>query len=286
MHRILLLFVDGLGLGGLDPAVNPIHAGHCPHLEALLQDHAVPVDAGMGVEGLPQSATGQAAMLTGRNTAKIVGRHVEGFPGRLLREIVREHNLFTRLADRGLTSTFANAYFVDEVSQVLAGRLQSVTTVATLAAFGTVRGREQLERNDAVYQDLTRQSLVARGYTGPIVSPAEAAEHLAAIAASHHLTLFEYFQTDRAGHGGDREWVVGVLAEFDAFLGRLLARCLETGLLLVLTSDHGNIEDLSTGLHTANPVPLAARGPGADALRARVRSITDVSPVILEFLTG
>jgi 2,3-bisphosphoglycerate-independent phosphoglycerate mutase len=278
--RVLLLFVDGLGLGSDDPAINPIHSGVCPNLERFLREHAVPVDAGLGVPGVPQSATGQTALLTGVNAAQAVGRHVEGFPGAKLKVIIREHNIFRQFAQRGLTSTFANAYFVDSTATVEEHRIQSVTTVATLSAFGKVRDKQSLLNNDAVYQDLTRESLRERGYDGPLVTPAQCAEHLAAIAARYDLTLFEYFQTDRVGHKSDAAKVRHVLAVFDEFLGGVL-RLTAGRLDLILTSDHGNIEDMTQAGHTLNPVPFAVVGPAAQRLQSQVRSLTDVTPALL-----
>jgi bisphosphoglycerate-independent phosphoglycerate mutase (AlkP superfamily) len=52
---------------------------------------------------------------------------------------------------------------------------------------------------------------------------------------------------------------------------------------LVVTSDHGNIEDLSTRSHTQNPVPLMARGWAANAF-AGASSLTDVTPAIVASL--
>jgi len=275
------LFVDGLGLGVQDARINPLASGVCPNLETLLRGHAVPVDASMGVEGLPQSATGQTALLTGINAARTVGRHVEGFPGQVLREILRCHNIFIQMRQAGLRCTFANAYFVHESAEVVRASVHSATTVAALSAFGGVRTRQDLERNAAVYQDLTRESLRSRGYDGRLITPQEAAEHLAEIALDYELTLFEYFQTDRAGHSRDFDRARTVLATFDIFLGALLARVNPNEELLVLTSDHGNIEDLRVGGHTLNPVPLVAVGKGAEQLLNKVRSIVDVTPQLL-----
>ena len=285
MKQVVLIFVDGLGLGGVDPAINPIHNGACPNLERLLDGHAVPIDASLGVPGLPQSATGTTAILTGVNAVQIAGRHVEGFPSGPLKEVIRKENIFTKLAAMGLTSTFANAYFVDEVAEVEKGRHQSVTTVAALSAFGRVRDKAMLEQNEAVYQDLTRESLRARGYTGPLVSPAESAHHLMAIARQHHFTLFEYFQTDRAGHSGEPAQVRKALSLLDEFVGALLPLANGEGMLLAMTSDHGNIEDGRTQAHTLNPVPFVAMGPGSKALETRVKSIVDVTPALLEWFS-
>lgn len=277
---VLLVFVDGLGLGSADSDRNPIRAGKFSALQALMSEHAVAVDVRMGVEGLPQSATGQTALLTGINAAQAIGRHVEGFPGFRLSEIIREHNIFLRMKQRGLKSTFANAYYVETADEIRTRRIQSVTTVASLSAFGTVRGRTEMERNEAVCQDLTREGLRERGYEGPLVTPEESARHLLAIARGHHLTLFEYFQTDRAGHRCDLNQALSVLGCLNAFLEEMLR--LRPGFLnLVLTSDHGNIEDLAHAGHTMNPVPFAMVGPDADALKAQVRSITDITPALL-----
>lgn len=279
-----MVFVDGLGLGSRDPAVNPLYAGNAPSLCALLDDHALPVDAAMGVPGLPQSATGQTALLTGINAAAAVGRHVEGFPGESLRAIIREHNIFRQLQGLGRPATFANAYYTDDIAAVRSHRLQSVTTVATLGAFGTVRTRDELLRNAAVYQDLTRAALRPQGYTGPLVTPEESAAHLVALAARHAFTLFEYFQTDRAGHAADPAFTARVLGELDRFVGVLINAAPAAGLEFVLTSDHGNIEDARTRLHTANPVPLASVGPAPDDWRREIRAITDIAPALVNLL--
>jgi len=280
--RTILIFVDGLGLGPDDPAINPIHGGCSPVLERLLKEDSVPVDARLGVKGLPQSATGQAALLTGVNAPAAVGRHVEGLPGPELRKIVQAHNLFLKLKERGYRSTFANAYHTDDVEEVKSRRRQSVTTVASLAAFGAVRKTGDMLANRAVYQDLSREFLRTRGYDGPLVSPRESAAHLLQIAAEHDFTLFEYFQTDRMAHKGTPDDVRRVLSRLDEFLEGLLAWPNVPGRLFLLTSDHGNIEDSRTKVHTENPVPLVAVGEGAEALKAKVKSLTDFVPALLE----
>ncbi len=278
--QTLMIFVDGLGLGSDDPAVNPIHRGHAPYLEQLLRD-AVAVDASLGVPGLPQSATGQASLLTGENAAALVGRHVEGLPSPRLKELVREKNLFSRLIARGYTATFANAYYTDDLEEVKTRRRQSVTTVAALQAFGTVRDKNAMLENRAVYQDLTRIFLRSRGYTGPTVAPREAAGHLLEIAQEHDFTLFEYFQTDLAAHRREAGQVECILSELDEFLHHLEPFTKDHDHLLLLTSDHGNIEDSQTDRHTTNPVPLVAIGSGATTLRDRVHSLTDFVPTVL-----
>jgi hypothetical protein len=280
--RTLFILVDGLGLGPRDPLLNPIYGGSCPCLQHLLDNHAVPIDAGMGVAGTPQSATGQTALLTGVNAAREMGRHVEGFPGPSLRDIIRARNIYDQLTALGFTATFANAYFTTDMDEVRTRRIQSVTTVSALKAFDRVRDTAAMLEHRAVYQDLTRESLRERGFTGPLVTPAESARDLLAIAAEHDFTLFEYFQTDRMGHKGTREEVNRVLALFDAFLAVALHFAEQPGHLFLMTSDHGNIEESGSSSHTSNPVPLVALGQGAEFLKAHVRSVTDVTPALME----
>lgn len=278
----VFLLVDGLGLGSPDPALNPIHSGVCPHLEALLAREALPIDAGMGVVGTPQSATGQTALMTGVNAAQIMGRHVEGFPGPALRDVIRAHNLYDQLSALGVRSTFANAYYVTDAADVHTRRIQSVTTVSALKAFGTVRDAAAMMADRAVYQDLTRASLRERGYEGPLVTPEASARALLTIAGEYDFTLFEYFQTDRVGHKGGPEDVRAVLAMFDAFVGVVATFGTRPGCLFLMTSDHGNVEESGSSQHSSNPVPFVACGEGAAFLRERVKCVTDVTPAIVE----
>lgn len=271
--KILFVFVDGLGLGLNDPAVNPLaDRSRFPNIGKILAQ-SIPLDASLGVPGLPQSATGQAALLTGLNAAKLMGRHIEGFPPPRLKELVQEHNIFSKLLAAGKTCTFANAYWLDDVAHIPARRA-SVTTVATLAAFGGVRGKAELLANRAVYHDLTRERLRERGYDGPHITPEEAAEHLIGIANEHGFTLFEFFETDHAGHSGDPERIFQTLEKLDCFFGVLL----RFDGLLIVTSDHGNIEDSTARSHTMNPVPLFVSD--SEPFRTLER-IEDLTPAIL-----
>jgi hypothetical protein len=281
----LLIFVDGLGIASPEPKTNLVYSGAAPTLARLMTAHAAPLDATLGVEGLPQSATGQATLLTGINAAAAAGRHVEGFPTPRLREIIRAENIFRKLLEHGKTATFANAYYVDDTETVRRSPLQSVTTVATLSGLGAVRDRHALQRDDAVYHDFTRQALRERGYKGPLISSQTAAEHLVRIATGFDFTLFEHFQTDRAGHSGDPGVIRPVLTLLDRFLAALLPLADQAGILVVITSDHGNIEDVTCG-HTRNPVPLVAAGPKAEEILDGPTSLVDVTPALLRVIVS
>ena len=279
--QTLFIFVDGVGIGEDDPSLNPLKRGVCPELERLIAEESVPIDACLGVSGLPQSATGQATLFTGDNAAAAMGRHIEGFPPETLKQRIRGRSVFDQLQDRGYRCTFANGYYCDDVDYVYTHRRHSVSTVSTLSAFGTVRLKERLLRGRAVSHDLTREVLLARGYTGSIIAPEEAAAHLAGIARDYDFTLFEFFQTDLNGHRGGPDDVREVLGRLNTFLAALVPQLKDAGKLLVITSDHGNIEDCRTRTHTMNPVPFIACGEGADVVKRRVKSLTDVVPALL-----
>jgi hypothetical protein len=283
-QKVLFVFIDGFGLGSDDPVVNPLaDCERFPNLGKLLSQ-SIPLDASMGVAGLPQSATGQAALLCGLNTSEMMGRHIEGFPPPRLKTVVREHNLFAKLLAAGKTCTFANAYYLDVVAQIPSKR-ESVTTVATLSALGGVRGKPELAANRAVYHDLTREALRARGYHGPLITPEESAQHLIDIANDHDFTLFEFFQTDHAGHSGDPERIFQTLEKLDRFFSEL--RNFDG--LLIVTSDHGNIEDMTTRSHTTNSVPFFFQSleKGTEhsiAVFQTLERIDQFAPAILEWM--
>jgi hypothetical protein len=281
-----MLFVDGFGIGPPDPDVNPFYGGHAPVLERWLARHAVPVDVSMDMAGLPQSATGQTALLTGVNTALAAGGHVQGFPGKVLSDIIRAHNLFDRLAGRGYRSAFANAYYLESVPERLRRRPPSVTTVAALHAFGAVRDGAAMRAHRAVYHDLTRDGLRERGYGGPFLTPEESAADLLGLARLYDFTLFEYFESDRAGHRGTLDEGRVVAGKLDRLAAALEREMDPERDLVLLTSDHGNLEDMSAGLHTMNPVPLVAIGRGAGGLLKAVRRITDIAPALLALYPG
>lgn len=280
--KIIFIFVDGLGIGVDDPAINPLRDPRFPALGKLLAD-AAPLDACLGIDGLPQSATGQASLFTGVNAAKEMGRHIEGFPPSPLKKLIEHENIFSRLRKMGRHCTFANSYWIDDPHRIPLRR-QSVTTVMSLSALGGVRCKAELIAGRAVHHDITRWTMHLRGYEGELISPETAADHLLGIAGEYDFTLFEYFLTDRAGHSGKAEMAYKTLETLERFLPRVTTFAEQTNHLFLLSSDHGNIEDLSSANHTGNPVPLIALGEGADEFR-KLKSLVDVTPAIVNCMT-
>lgn len=279
--KTVFLFVDGLGLRS--PASdNPVNPEVCPILCRLIEKHGKPVDARLGVEGLPQSATGQATMFTGVNCAEAMGKHCEGFPGPALRRIIESDNLFLRLGKDGKKIRFADAYLVESAEELVPRRFKSVTTVMALTAPETVSTVSDLAEDRALTQDLTRETIQDRYPDIAVIPPQRAAEHLFRIALENDFTLFEFFQTDVAGHSCDYNRACAVLRVYDRFLASLVRFTEAASITLVMTSDHGNIEVMNDRSHTLDPVPFVAFGPNGAFLRERVRSLVDVTPALME----
>ena len=281
--KIVFLFIDGVGLREPAPD-NPVNPEVCPTLCRLIERHGVPIAANLAVEGLPQSATGQATMFTGVNAPVFMGRHCEGFPGPSLRKKIEEYNLFLALKARGKRVKFADAYLVDSPDELAVRRFKSVTTVMALTAPETISSIDDLTDDQALMQDLTRETIQDRYPDIPVITPEDAANHLFGIVRAYDFTLYEFFQTDVAGHSMDYARACSVLRTYDQFLAALVRYTDAAGITLLMTADHGNIEAMSERGHTRNPVPFIAFGPGEDDFRAHVRSLVDVTPAILRFI--
>jgi hypothetical protein len=300
-RRVLFLFVDGIGLGPDDPEVNPFAAARTPTLEGLLgarltwtdrlprRDGALlaPLDATLGIPGLPQSATGQTALLTGINAAQVVGRHVTAYPTAQLRGLLAEHNLFRQVGALGGTVTLANAYTPEYFKAVEAGTLRhAAITHSAISAGVALRTVDDLRHGRAVFHDLTNARPRSWGYDVPLITPPEAGANLAGIAMDHQLTVFEFFLTDLVAHGriaADPRQVVEML---DDLVAGVVRKVDLKELLILLVSDHGNLEDRRQTTHTRNPVPALLVGHGSDEVGKDLHAITDVTPAICRWLAG
>lgn len=284
---ILMLFIDGLGIGEDDAAHNALAAhedlwpvrGRGPRHSAL-QFKAL--DACLGVEGIPQSATGQTALLTGLNAPKVIGKHLQGFPSRALIEILQRESIFLKLLRCGLKCTFANAYRHPE-DITPASRL-SVTSHALKASGLPFRTLEQLRRREALYHDFTNRFLREKGFAAPLFSPEEAADILVRLAHAHDFTLYEHFLTDVLAHHATDAEIAAHVALVSRFVRRLLAQTAMESITLMITSDHGNIEENRVCTHTRNPVPLLWTESADFAADDSPDDITGVTPWVLKRL--
>jgi 2,3-bisphosphoglycerate-independent phosphoglycerate mutase len=302
--RLLFLFLDGVGLGVDDPGINPLARAEMPNMVALLggrrlaasgaplegeRASLVALDACLGVEGLPQSATGQAVLLTGRNIPAELGYHYGPKPNPAVAELLRNGSLFSSVQAAGQQAAFLNAYPPAYFAAIQSGRrLYSAIPLAVTSAGIPLRSPEDLYAGRAVSADFTGQGWRDRlGFAdAPVLTSRMAGARLAELARGHDFSFFEYWPSDYAGHGQDMEAACQLLETFDTVLGGLLAEWEDAEGLIVVTSDHGNLEDLSVRGHTANKVPLLLIG--ATAARRRfvkgASDLTHVAPRILRAL--
>lgn len=299
MSRVLFIFLDGVGIGPEDPDVNPFFRALLPTLRSLLggalpHTHlpevsspgalAFPLDACLGVEGLPQSGTGHTALLTGENGPALYGRHFGPWVPVKLRPLVREQNLLVRAQALGARCIFANAYPKEFHGSRWARRPAGPPLAATAAGLMD-RQAEALARGDALSSEIVNTTWRRHlGYEKlPDITPRQAGANLARIAGGAHLTFFAHYHTDYAGHRGSMAGAVEALGRVDAFLAGVLDH-LPPDTLLILASDHGNLEDVRGG-HTRNPALSLLAGPQATARRDGLRDITQIPELILEILT-
>jgi hypothetical protein len=179
---VVWVFLDGVGLGVDDRTINPWAAVTDPTLIAVdgrgpSWPGAIwkPLDANLGVDGLPQSATGTTALFTGVNASAALGRHLSGFPPRELQAIIADHSVHKQALARGLRSTFANAY--NEAYFKRPPFMQSVTTHAVRAAGIPFRMLDEYRNGQAVFHDLTGEMIRSQGNSEPLRYPGAPPAH-------------------------------------------------------------------------------------------------------------
>lgn len=294
---IIFLFLDGVGLAPAGPD-NPLTHATMPTIHSLLggpltieqtqqRDHLllVPIDATLGVPGLPQSGTGQTALFAGFNAAVMHGRHQPAFPPVALRPLLMERSVLRRVVDQGGAATFANPFAPSYWQAVATRRVRrSASVIATQGAGLRFRTVDDLREGRAVAWDITGKAMRGHDSTVPLIEPQEAGANLARLAHDHDLVLWESFLTDLAGHGRLPLSVADAMKDVDGVLAGLLAarRPQDT---LVISSDHGNIESIAAPAHTRNPVLLLVVGPGAPAF-ACVKDIAGVADGIMRVLAA
>jgi hypothetical protein len=306
--RILLLCIDGAGLGANDPQINPFAKVDMPNLEELIGNKKLildslleasaggmaeigrleterasllALDAHLGVDGLPQSATGQAALLTGLNVSAEIGYHYGPKPNQDVAGFLKNGNLFSTLSQQGYRSALINAYPPGYFAAIQSGRrLFSAIPLAVTSAGIPLMTQDDLQQGSALSADFTAQGWRERLDLPdtPLLSPTQAGERMAILADNYDLAFYEYWLSDYAGHSQDMQTAQTLLEVFDQVLAGLLANWKDEDGLILITSDHGNMEDLSTRRHTANPVPGLIIGD-LDVRREFTRNLTDITGV-------
>ena len=290
---VLLFFIDGLGIGTRNPFnpldnlpdATPLAVFQDETAETFLDGIIVATDPRMGVDGRPQSASGQTTILTGVNAPAAVGYHKQGFPNQALLEIIRNHSIFRQLVDAGVQPiTFANAYTARFFNE--RPRWVSATTAAVEAAGLRFRTIDDVKNDAAVFMDYTNRFLIGLGEDVTERSEAEAATVLSRIVAENRFTLYEYFITDKVGHAQDMDAARSVLTSLALFIRELLIKLDLEKTTVILTSDHGNIEDLSIRNHTLHDVPTIIWGAQREQIAARIQTLADITPAIFAILAA
>src|SRR6266511_5477231 len=303
--RVLFIFMDGIGLGENNPETNTLERAKMPHLNKLLygrsllkeaapfqgeQATLLAVDPAVGVSGLPQSATGQAILLTGINIPAELGYHYGPKPNPEVAAYLKEATLFSRFVKEGKKATLLNAYPPRYFHGIDSGkRLYSSIPLSVINAGLPLFKHDDLLAGRALSADFTGEGWRNMlGFTdAPVMELHQAGRKLGALAKEYDFSLFEYWASDYAGHKQEMDNAIHLMETFDGTLGGLVEDWDDDGLILV-TSDHGNMEDLSTRRHTDADVPALVIGNKAarDEFTRDMKDLTDIAPAIWRTVMG
>lgn len=296
-----IFFMDGVGLANPDPDTNPFSLASMPALTAVLGEGwqfslgqpiagegatLVPTDATLGVSGRPQSATGQATILTGRNVPQLVGEHYGPKPNEAVAGVIRQGTLFSEVVASGGQAALLSPYPQGYFDAIASGRrMLSAVPLAATSAGVRLRTADDLRAGQAISPDFTNQAW--RDHLGyddvGLLTLQEAGRDLARQAADYDFSFLEHWPSDQVGHRGTLAEAVAHLESLDAFLGGLLAAWDDRG-LLIITSDHGNLEAKDMRQHTRNPVPTILAGRDHARFAREIHDLTDIASVVRQSL--
>ncbi|MBI9103304.1 MAG: hypothetical protein JEY99_12880 [Spirochaetales bacterium] len=306
MRRFFHLFIDGLGLGE-DRKENPVRDLFSAFMEGMplvKQVSAsgeelprpfkggvlIPTDPIMGIPGIPQSATGQTSLFTGINAQAELGFHLTAFPNEKLVRIIEERSLLKVLNEAGVGVTSANMY-TKEFLTLRGARRRNMFPVSTLSIMASgipFRYPEEYHLKMAVFADITNEMIRQRGYYVPLISPDEGGQRVINILKEVPAVFFEYFMTDVLGHRREWEKLRHRADDLNQFVGSILEKSADwDDFTLLITSDHGNCEDLSSADHSLNRIPTIIFSNQPEVLRYASRTIhtlTDVYDFVLSLL--
>jgi hypothetical protein len=221
------------------------------------------LDACLGVTGLPQSATGQATLLTGRNIPAMLGYHYGPKPNPEVAAAMGQDTVFSRTVGAGQKAALLNAYPPRYFQGIDSGmRIYSSIPLAVSRAGIRLLNQEDLVAGHALAADFTGQGWrrMLRIKDAPIMDEETAGKKLCELSRKYSFSLFEYWASDYAGHKQDMDRAVRLLEAFDKVLAGLVEAWIDEEGLILITSDHGNLEDLSTRRHTFAKVPALIIG--------------------------
>lgn len=295
---VLFIFIDGIGVGEnnlLNPLANnqlksfsyfTNRNGYHRECEEVIKKNILykAIDANLNVEGLPQSGTGQVTLFTGVNAAKLIGKHFGPYPYSKTKPLLEDESLFKKVIKLNKKPHFLNAYPDIFFSKSKKRDRWTSTTLMARSAGVKLNKLDEIKTGKGITAEIIQNAWRDMlGLDVPEISPEEAAERAIKSLDNYDMVLYEYYLTDKAGHKQKRENADLVLFTLDRFLIKIIENIKEDD-TIVITSDHGNLEDLSVKTHTRNPVPLFVKG-NIDPFK-EVSSIVDITSGIIEVLEG
>ncbi|RPJ20815.1 MAG: metalloenzyme domain-containing protein, partial [Chloroflexi bacterium] len=201
--RVLFIFLDGIGLGENDPETNPFARAKMPNLNKLLEGRSLlkdaapfqgeratllAIDPAVGVSGLPQSATGQAILLTGINIPAELGYHYGPKPNPEVAAYLKEATLFSRFAKEGKKAVLLNAYPPRYFDAIDSGkRLYSSIPLSVINAGLPLFKHDDLFAGRALSADFTGEGWrTMLGFIdSPVMEPPQAGRRLGTLAKEY-----------------------------------------------------------------------------------------------------
>ncbi|MCG6169503.1 metalloenzyme [Leptospira sanjuanensis] len=305
---IFYMFIDGIGFGPNDPATNPF-ARYAKSFFLPLADKPIPeesseilkntvflkTDASLGIKGLPQSATGQTSLWTGINACKVLQRHLSGFPTFTLKKIISKYSIIRVLDEHGFKADLLNCYspaFAEHIKKN--PRHVSASTLIQMASDRPLKTMEDLRNGKGLYMDITHEYLreFSQGFLEEsddlfrVRNPFETGKSIVQNCKEEDYTLciYEFFLTDKVGHKMNWEAAEKYIGELESFLKGVTEALDPKSDQLIVTSDHGNLEDLTVDVHTVNQVPTILYGKYTSTLKEKIKAIVDIPMAIYDIL--
>jgi hypothetical protein len=294
-----MIFIDGVGIGKEDYEFNPFFKygfktfakifGEIPSIKNPVIEKKnrflFPTDARLGVEGFPQSGTGQTSIFCGINAAELIGKHFGPYPYSTLIPIIKEQNIFRHFLRKKQKAFFANAYPKVFFDYVNSGRQRlSVTSLSCRLSGMRLNRSTDVRKGNALTAEITNERWNFKlGYNLPVIKPETAARRLLRITFQNKFTLYEYFLTDHIGHGRYDAETETTLKTLDDFLFTIFNEMDNEKLSLIICSDHGNFEDLSVKTHTLNPTLTITAGKNSENLYKAIKNISKIKDAIIKY---
>ena len=219
----------------------------------------------------------------------LIGKHYGPKPDKATRDLLARDNLFCQVVARGKSAALLEAYPPGWHRAVESGRrLRSSYQQAAHEAGVPIFGQEALQSGDALSVDWTGEQWPAPAGCPqlPLRSTQEAGVLLVTLARRYDFSLFAHWPSDVIGHRGTLAEGVALLERFDEVMAGLLSAWDDNEGLVILCSDHGNMEEIGNRRHTCNDVPTVVIGQQRGLFDESFRTLADIAPRILRALFG